>query len=112
MPGFHCLLWGVLHYIFVIARFTLRRLATFLLLLISQPNVALIREAGCPGFIFYVGARYTYTSDNMNLNLQFVTLALPIVLAHAPPTGRFTHRRHSLTDNVTPTPRRSEARPR
>src|ERR1700751_3540175 len=25
--------------------------------------------------------------------------------------GRFTHRRRSLSDNVTPTPRRSEARP-
>jgi hypothetical protein len=37
----------------------------------------------------YVGARYNYTSDNMNLNLQFVTLGLPILLASCAAYGPY-----------------------
>jgi hypothetical protein len=37
----------------------------------------------------YVGARYNYTSNNMILNLQFVTLGLPILLASCAAYGPY-----------------------
>ena len=37
---------------------------------------------------FYVGARYN-PSDNINLNLQFVTLALPLLLASCASYGPY-----------------------
>ena len=46
--------------------YQLRRLATCILLLISQPDVAPMGEAGCPGFIS-PSVPATTTSDNMNL---------------------------------------------